>query len=267
MKTLLLTRAVTSCLLATAALLGLPSTTASAAEAVAGPQARGLEVNADSGVAPGSQLRLALEATPGGQASARIPGADGVVPLKEVSPGKYTGQYTVRRSDRIDPAAVIRVTLTAEGRTVTGNFTFPPSFMAAVTDTRPAPVTTVVLGAPSAALPSPPPLAVMSHQNNGAIGRDGTVIRGRTAPFATVFVRVDAVAPLTRRADANVALRMLSEAVQADANGEFSIDFNPRYVRDNASLLPVPGTRYDISISSSRDNATTESRLTLFQRG
>jgi hypothetical protein len=55
--------------------------------------------------------------------------------------------------------------------------------------------------------------------------------------------------------------------VQADANGEFSFHFNPRYVRDNASSLPVPGTRYDVSITANRDNTTTESRLVLFQRG
>lgn len=248
MKKYLLSHAAALCLLAPAALLGLPSAAATAAEAApAGPQARGLEVNADSGVAPGSQLRLALEATPGGQASARIPGVDAAVPLKEVSPGNYTGQYTVRRSDRIDPAAVIRVSLTADGRTVTGNFTFPPSFM--------APVIATTL-----------PLAVMSHQNNGGVGQEATTIRGRTAPFATVLVRVDAIPPASRRTDANVAQRMLSEAVQADANGEFRVDFNPRYVRDNASSLPVPGTRYDVSISASRDNLTSESRLMLFQR-
>lgn len=262
MKKHLLSHAAALCLLAPASLLSLPSTAGTAAEAaVAGPQARDLEVNADSGLAPGSQLRLALEATPGGQASARIPGAEVTVALKEVSPGKYTGQYTVRSSDRINPAAVIKVSLTAEGRTVTGNFTFPPSFMAPVAA---APQTgTAVLGAPSTVLP----LAVMSHQNNGAIGHDLTTIRGRTAPFATVHVRVDAIPPAGRRADATVAQRMLSEALQADANGEFSVDFNPRYVRDNASSLPVPGTRYEVSISASRDNLTSESRLLLFQRG
>ena len=264
MKKHLLSHAAAWCLLAPAALLALPSSAATVAEAAtAGPQARGLEVNADSGVAPGSQLRLALEATPGGQASARIPGVDVAVPLKEVSPGNYTGQYTVRRSDRIDPAAVIKVSLTADGRTVHGNFTFPPSFMAPVAA---APAQPAVV-APPKVVATTLPLVVMSHQNNGGVGQEVTTIRGRTAPFATVHVRVDAIPPAGRRADAAVAQRMLSEAVQADANGEFSVDFNPRFFRDNASSLPVPGTRYEVSISASRDNLTSESRLLLFQRG
>ena len=59
---------------------------------------------------------------------------------------------------------------------------------------------------------------------------------------------------------------MLSLQVQADANGDFSFNFNPRYVREGASSLPVPGTRYELSISANRDNASGESRLMLFQR-
>jgi len=82
-----------------------------------------------------------------------------------------------------------------------------------------------------------------------------------------VRVRVDAISPIGRRASSGVAEQLLSEAVQADANGDFSFTFNPRYTRDNATSLPVPGTRYDVSISAQRDNLTAESRLMLFQRG
>jgi hypothetical protein len=467
MKKHLLSQAAALCLLASAGLFSLPAAAATdAAVAPGAPQTKGLEVNADSGVAPGSQLLLTLEATPGGQASARIPGPDISVPLKEVSPGRYSGRYTVRRTDRIDPAAVIKVSLTASGRTVVANYTFPPSFMAPVAvapaqpiviaqapvivqpisaplrierfavaplgraepgaellfrlngmpgatawldipgvvarlpmrETRPGhyegsytlrqqdnlgaagPVTatlrsddnrsvtatlsqplvndnrppqianllprqgeavgggptlvsgsfndasgagvdpqsvrvvvsgrdvtslaqitprefswrdrlppgrhtvevtaadragnvaqkswsfdvgSAVPGGPSAVLP----LAVMSHQNNGYVGRDVTTIHGRTAPFAMVHVRVDAISPAGRRVEAGVGQRLLSESVQADANGDFSFDFDPRYVRDNASSLPVPGTRYDVSLSANRDNVTSESRLMLFQRG
>jgi hypothetical protein len=464
MKKHLLSQTLALCLLApvTGALVCLPAV----AQTTAAPQTHGLEVNADSGLAPGSQLRLTLEATPGGQASARIPGPDIGVPLKEVTPGHYTGHYTVRRSDRIDPAAVIRVSLTAASRTIVANYTFPPSFMAPVAvapaqpvvvaqapvilqqpsaplrierfavaplgraepgaelqfrlngvpgatawldipgvashvplrETRPGhyeggyilrprdnlaaagPVTATlraddnrmvtatlshplvndnrppqianltprageavssgptlvagnfneasgagvdpqsvrivisgrdvtaqaqitprefslrdrlppgrhtvevtaadragnvgqkswsfevgssVLGASSAGLP----LMVMSHQNNAMIGQEVTTIRGRTAPFATVSVRVDAISPPGRRIEAGVAQELAAETVQADANGEFSFHFNPRYVRDNASSLPVPGTRYDVSITANRDNTSTESRLVLFQRG
>ncbi|MDQ6881486.1 MAG: hypothetical protein M3150_05255, partial [Pseudomonadota bacterium] len=125
-----------------------------------------------------------------------------------------------------------------------------------------------VLGAPSAVLP----LMVTSHVNN-ALVHDTTTIRGRTAPGAVLRVRVDFILPAGGllplggvRTNAEVAEPLLSETVQADANGDFSFTFNPRYTRDNATLLPVPGTRYDVSITAQRDNQTTESRLMLFQR-
>ena len=470
MKKHLLSQAAALCMLAPVALLSLPAAATTRGVTAVAPQTRGLEVNADSGVAPGSQLRFTLEATPGGQASVRVPGLDAPVALREVAPGQYTGRYTVRGTDRIDPAAVLRVSLTSAGRTALSNYTFPPSFMEPVTaaparlapvrptvvapplivvqpapaplridrfavaplgraepgselqfqldgmpgatawfdipgvvsrapmrETRPGhyegsytirrqdnlgaagPVTatlraddyrvavttlslppvadyrppqignllprqgeqvaagstlvsgslddahgagvdpqsvrivvsgrdvtqlaqvtprefslqarfppgrhtvevtaadragnvgqkswsfdvgSVVLGAPSAPLP----LMVMSHQNNAFVGQEITTIRGRTAPFATVLVRVDAITPIGRRVESSVAQRLLAQSVQADANGDFSFDFNPRYSRDNASSMPVPGTRYDVSISASRDNASTESRLMLFQR-
>ena len=162
----------------------------------------------------------------------------------------------------------------ADGRTAVGSFTFPPSFKAPVA-VAPAPAATPavvqIIAAPPPGdafltAPEPLPLLVMSHQNNASVGHDATVIRGRTAPFATVNVRVDAIAPANRRMEASVAQRLLSETVQADANGDFAFDFNPRYWQDNASSLPVPGTRYDLSLSATRDNASTESRLQLFQR-
>ena len=469
MKRHLLSQAAALCLLAPAAgLFTLPAGAATpTATTAAAPQTKGLEVNADNGVAPGSQLRLTLEATPGGQASARLPGLDAPVQLKEVSPGQYTGRYTVRAADRIDPAAVIKVSVASGGRTAVGNFTFPPSFLAPVAAAPARPV--VVAQAPVVVQPvAPPPhierfslapvgraepgaelqfrldgmpgatawldipgvvlrvpmretrpghyegsytvrrqddlgaagsvtatlrsddnrivtstlsqplvndnrppqignllprqgeavgsgptlvsgsfndaagggvdpesvririsgrdvtsmaqitprefslrdrlppgrhtvdvtasdragnvaqkswsfevggaavmgsapmsalpLSVISHPNNAAIGLEPTTIRGRTVPFATVQVRVDAVAPIGRRTDAGVAQRLLTEQVQADANGDFSFHFNPRSVRDGASTLPVPGTRYEMSLSANRDNATGESRLMLFQR-
>ena len=473
MKKHLLSQAAALCMLAPAAsLLSLSASAAPNVVAATVPQAHGLEVNADNGVAPGSQLRLTLDASPGGQATARIPGLDAPLVLREVSPGRYTGRYTVRGSDRIDPSAVIRVSFTAANRTVVANYTFPTSFMQPVASAAAQPTFTVqrpiviapavvlaptlplrierfavapvgraeagaellfrldgmpgatawldipgvvlrvpmretrpghyegsytlrrqdnlgaaglvtatlrsddnrvvtatlsqplvndnrppqignlsprqgeavssgttlvsgsfddasgagvdpqsvrifisgrdvsslaqvtprefsvrdrlppgrhtvevvaadragnvaqkswsfdvgsaVLGAPSVVLP----LMVMSHQNNAVVDHNATTIRGRTAPFATVTVRVDAIAPLVgRRVDAGVAQRLLAESVQADANGDFSFTFSPRQVRDNASTLPVPGTRYDVSISANRDNQTSESRLMLFQRG
>ena len=379
MKKHLLRQVAAVCLLAPATgLLILPAAAALNVAAASAPQTRGLEVNADSGLSPGSQLRLTLEASPGGNATARIPGVDVAIQLKEGPPGQYNGRYTVRRSDRIDPAAVIRVSFRAGDRTIAANYTFPPSFATrvavaeapslqierfavapvgragpgaelvfrlngmpgatawldipgiashvAMRETQPGHyegiyvvrqgdnlgaaglvnatlrsddnrVVTATLrqplvndhgptleasdrageraqkpwsfevdgsvpGTPSAVLP----LMVMSHQNNAMVGQDVTTVRGRTAPFATVRVRVDAVSPPGRRADAGVAQRLLSETVQADANGDFSFDFTARYTQDNATSLPVPGTRYEVSITANRDNVTSESRLLLLQR-
>lgn len=293
MKRHLLSQAAALCLLVPAAsFVTLPAAAAPNAVVATStaPQALGLEVNADSGVAPGSQLRLTFEGSPGGEASVRIPGASAVVPLREVTPGQYQGRYIVRRSDHIDPSATIRVSLSAGNQTAVANYTFPPSFMAAapiavqaplaatlsqppVTDNQPPQIVSLmprfevgssVSGAPSAVLP----LMVMSHPDNSQVDENLTTIRGRTAPGATVQVRVDAISPVVgRRNSVGVAQQLLSEAVQADANGDFSFSFNPRYTRDNASSLPVPGTRYDISITANRGNQTAESRLMLFQRG
>lgn len=486
MKKHLLSQAAAWCLLAPAAsLLSIPATAADRAvpatsATTATPQTLGLEVNADRGLVAGSQLRLTLEASPGGMATARIPGPNIVLPLKELSPGKYSGRYTVRPGDQIDPAAVIRVTLVAASRTVAANYSFPPSFMLAaapsvpqaqqiiaqapaprtiilqspvptpvvvqapvpvrierfavapvgraeagaellfrldgmpgatasfdipgiasgipmrelrpghyegsytvrsqdnlaaaglvtatlrsvdqriatstlsqplISDSRPPQIgslsprqgenvssglTTIsaslddasgagvnpasvrvvvsgrdvtsqalvtprelafraalppgrhtvevtaadragnvtqkswsfdvgssVMGAPSQVLP----LLLMSPANNATVDPQATVIRGRTAPGAIVRIRVDAVAPaLDRRFNAGVAEQMLTQAIQADANGDFSFTFNPRSVRDNATSLPIPGTRYEVSITANRDNQNAETRLMLFQR-
>ncbi|MDB5947487.1 MAG: hypothetical protein JWQ33_2513, partial [Ramlibacter sp.] len=137
MKKRLLSQIAACCLLAPAAatFVSLPAVAApknAATVPAVTPVTRGLEVNADSGVAPGSQMRLTLEGSAGGEATARLPGINVVVPLKEVAPGQYSGRYTVRRTDRIDPSAVIRVSLTAANQTVFANYTFPPSFQAPV---------------------------------------------------------------------------------------------------------------------------------------
>jgi hypothetical protein len=296
---------------------------------------------------PGAELQFRLNGAPGATAWLDIPGVASHVPLRETRPGHYEGGYIVRPRDNLAAAGPVTATLRADdNRVVTATLSQPlvndnraPQFAnltpragdavssgptlvagnfndasgagvdpesvrivisgrdvtsrAQITprefsfrDRLPPGRHTVevtaadragnvgqkswsfevgsaVLGASSAVLP----LMVMSHQNNAMIGQDVTTIRGRTAPFATVNVRVDAVSPHGRRIEAGVAQELASETVQADANGEFSFHFNPRYVRDNASSLPVPGTRYDVSITANRDNTTTESRLVLFQRG
>jgi hypothetical protein len=467
MKKTFVYQAALLCLLAplTTTIITLPAAAATASVSVGAPQAKGLEVNADNGVFPGSQLRLNFEGSPGGQARVLLPG-DITLALKEVAPGRYQGRYTVRRSDRIDPAGVIRVSLRTGHETADANYAFPPSFVAlAGATTAPSPAlspapmtlptaaappridhfavepvgraepgaelvfrleavpgarasvdipgvaTNVPLrelrpghyegsyvvrrsdnlqaaGAPTATLRTgdnsvatatlrqplvtdnqppqignllprdgesvppgptrvagtfddirgagvdprsvrivisgrdvtdqaqitprefsvraalPPgrhrvevvaadpsgnvaqkswsfdvgssvvgaaaammPLQIVSHTNNAQVGQEVTTVRGRTAPNAVVQVRVDAITPGNERSGrAGVAEQLLVQTVTADAEGDFAFSFNPRYQRDGASTLPVPGTRYEVSISANRDNQSAESKLLLFQR-
>ena len=99
-------------------------------------------------------------------------------------------------------------------------------------------------------------IQILSHTNNAQIDGNGAHVRGRTAPFASVNVRVDAVPPIVGQF--GVAQQVLSRTVQADANGNFEFSFNSPY--------PVPGTRYDISMTATKGEVTDEARLVLFQR-
>ncbi|MEO7242523.1 MAG: hypothetical protein ABIW85_06380 [Variovorax sp.] len=100
------------------------------------------------------------------------------------------------------------------------------------------------------------PIQVLNHSNNGTVVGSSTVIQGRTAPFASVAVRVEATAPLGGGGVAK--LQIHSETLQADANGNFSFTFSPTF--------PVPGTRYEIDLVSTKANVTSEGKLVLFQR-
>jgi hypothetical protein len=106
-----------------------------------------------------------------------------------------------------------------------------------------------------ASVPATVPIQVLSHANNGQV--DGSAhIRGRTAPFASVSVKVHAVPPIVGQF--GVAQQVFSQTLQADANGHFEFSFT--------SPFTVPGTRYDISMVSSKADVTTEAKLVLYQR-
>jgi hypothetical protein len=95
------------------------------------PEIYALQINADSGVASGSQLQFMVEGTPRSQVRAAIANNAINVALKETARGVYRGTYTVRRADNIDPTSVIRVSLASGQRTAVMNYTYPPSFIAA----------------------------------------------------------------------------------------------------------------------------------------
>jgi len=100
------------------------------------------------------------------------------------------------------------------------------------------------------------PLQILNHGNNGAVEGGTTVVQGRTAPFATVEVKVDASTQAP--GGFGVSQHVHSQTLQADANGNFSFNFSPRF--------PIPGTRYEVSLVSTKGGVASDSRLTLYQR-
>lgn len=100
------------------------------------------------------------------------------------------------------------------------------------------------------------PLQVLNHGNNGSVEGGTTVVQGRTAAFATVEAKVDANAQAP--GGFSVSQHVYSQTLQADANGNFSFSFSPRF--------PIPGTRYEVSLVSSKAGVSNDARLTLYQR-
>ena len=95
----------------------------------AAPVIEGLEVNADSGLSPGSTLEFTVKGTPNSIARVQVTGTSVTLPLKESKPGVYTGNYTVRKNEKgLKSSSLIRADLTRNGRTVNSNFSFPASF-------------------------------------------------------------------------------------------------------------------------------------------
>jgi hypothetical protein len=103
------------------------------------------------------------------------------------------------------------------------------------------------------------PLQITSHSNNMVIDAGGNLsIQGRTAPHATVHIRVDSVASVGGLL--GVSQPAADTTVQADRNGYFGVAIAPR------GGLPLPGTRYDVRVTASSGSQTAEERITLIQR-
>lgn len=112
--------------------------------AVAQPAAiTSLALNADQGLVPGSTLRVQVSAAPDADWAHVTLGQSGIrVPLRETSPGRYVGSYTVRRVDRLDPQQFLTVRGAFDGRPAAQNFSYPASFQA------------LAMGGPPASTPS-----------------------------------------------------------------------------------------------------------------
>jgi hypothetical protein len=162
--------------LAAAALLLAPVAATLVAEPVAAqqravvaqPAIRGLTLNSNAGLAPGAVLRLQVEGAAGARATTVALGSSGVrVALREQGAGRYVGQYTIRRNDRIDPTQTLAVRASLGGRAVAQNFSYPAAFQA------------LALGATHGADRTPPQIADVSPSAGSRTGE-----RGRTTVFA-----------------------------------------------------------------------------------
>ncbi|MDB5857826.1 MAG: hypothetical protein JWQ76_1515 [Ramlibacter sp.] len=111
---------------------------------VATPVITSMAVNADEGLAPGSTLNFQLYAAPRARKADVVLGKSGIiVPLRERTPGNYTGSYVVRRADRIDATQFMAARVTHQ-QTVARNFAYPPSFQALAQGPAPAPAPVAV---------------------------------------------------------------------------------------------------------------------------
>lgn len=143
--------ALAACLAGAAAAQPWPAAAQGTARPALAPAIDGLEVNADAGFLPGSTLDFTVRGTPGGQMRVQVPGSPIDLALKESSPGRYTGSYTVRRTDQLDAQALIRAQLSARGTTARSEFRFPSSFAARL------PADTAVASAPAGPVVTPLP--------------------------------------------------------------------------------------------------------------
>jgi hypothetical protein len=184
---------------------------------------------------PGTVLRFTVEGSPGATtAYVDLPGIDNNARLREVRPGVYEGAYTIRRGERLSVERPPVANLRWGDRIATTNLDHP---LVAV-------------------VPVSLPIQIVSHPDNGTIEGDVARVRGRTAPFAQVQVRVHASPPIVGQF--GVGQEVFNDTVQADARGFFEFSFRTPF--------PVPGTKYDLALTARKADATTEARLTLFQR-
>ena len=77
------------------------------AMAAGAPRIERFEVRGDDALTPGNELNFMVYGTPGAKVDMAIEGARGVFFLPETKPGEYSGEYVIRRADRIMPNSVV----------------------------------------------------------------------------------------------------------------------------------------------------------------
>ncbi len=113
-----------------------------------------------------------------------------------------------------------------------------------------------VAGAQTMMPPAQLPLQITSHVNNAQVASGPIEVRGKTAPDATIEVEVQAIASLAGVFGINQ--RVFRQSLRPDANGNWAFTFQ--------SQSPVPGTRYEVTITTTRGDSVRESKLVLFEQ-
>lgn len=89
------------------------------------PRIERFDVRADDALTAGNELNFTLYGTPGAKVDMAIEGTKGVFFLPEVKPGEYSGEYVIRRSDRIEPNSVVTANLRVGNRVATSKLNKP----------------------------------------------------------------------------------------------------------------------------------------------
>lgn len=100
------------------------------------------------------------------------------------------------------------------------------------------------------------PLDITNHANNAQVPAGVIEVRGRTTPDTKVDVQVQAIAALAGIFGINQ--QIFNQSIRSDSAGNFAYSFQPQ--------IPVPGARYESTITASRGDQTREVRLVLFQQ-
>ncbi|MES2898295.1 MAG: glycine zipper 2TM domain-containing protein [Pseudomonadota bacterium] len=89
------------------------------------PRIERFDVVGNDQLTAGQELEFSVYGTPGAKVDMAIEGARGVFFLPEVKPGQYTGEYIIRRSDRLSSSSVVTANMRIGDRVVTSRLNKP----------------------------------------------------------------------------------------------------------------------------------------------
>lgn len=267
------------------------------------PVIESVQVLADAALQPGSSLQFTVRGTPGGQARVLLPGGSADVALSETSRGVYTGNYTVRRADSIDPMGSVRSSLTVGPATSVTHSWFPAPIRDSLALASPVVPQTAIASQPLPPLAAAQPQPAVRSSERLAIARviplpspalrpppdDTRAMGAQTAPPSPLTLEVlspgspasvDIGQVVVRgRTQPGAQVRVQVEAVPQAKNG-MAVVAQPvllQTVRADAqgefsfTIGPQrapPGMRYDVLLrASDGTRSTPEQRLVLIHRG